>query len=299
MKRKLVKQGVATMMISLPSKWVKEHHLEKGDEIELERIDNNLLISSKTVNKKTETELKLERTDESEIRTLITNAYRAGCDRVKVDFGDEKRFRQLNKIIKSNLIGFDIIKKEKDFCIVENITEPSENQFDNILKKMFLSISELLEITEKRLTGSKEDYEEVEERIQKYDNFCRRVISKNRVLGKKSEFFWTFLSMLMHGQREIYFLNEKLEQKTSISDKTKNLLGDVQELFSLISNVYLKKDIKLLSKVRELHKDAVYKKGQTLLQSKKGKENLILYHMIIAMRQFYHANSPLFGLILK
>jgi len=104
--------------------------------------------------------------------------------------------------------------------------------------------------------------------------------------------------MLMHGQREIYFLNQKLEQKISISDKTKKLLGDAKELFELITEAYLKKDSKLLNKIRGLHKDAVYNKGQSLLQTKKGKENLIIYHMIIALRQFFHANSPLLGLIL-
>ena len=33
MKRKLVKQGAGTMMISLPTKWIKENNLDKGDEV--------------------------------------------------------------------------------------------------------------------------------------------------------------------------------------------------------------------------------------------------------------------------
>ena len=36
MKRKLVQQGAATMMVSLPSKWIKKFGLKKGDEIDLE-----------------------------------------------------------------------------------------------------------------------------------------------------------------------------------------------------------------------------------------------------------------------
>ena len=47
MKRKLVKQGAATMMISLPSKWIKENGLDKGDEIELIEQGGELLIKSR------------------------------------------------------------------------------------------------------------------------------------------------------------------------------------------------------------------------------------------------------------
>ena len=54
MKRKIIKLGPATLVISLPSKWIKQTHVKPGDEIELEEIDNNLVIKaeeSKKINK--------------------------------------------------------------------------------------------------------------------------------------------------------------------------------------------------------------------------------------------------------
>ena len=36
MKRKVVKQGKSTLMISLPSKWVKDNNINRGDEIDLQ-----------------------------------------------------------------------------------------------------------------------------------------------------------------------------------------------------------------------------------------------------------------------
>ena len=45
MKRKLVKQGTTTLMISLPSKWLKNNALNKGDEIEISDDQNGLIIT--------------------------------------------------------------------------------------------------------------------------------------------------------------------------------------------------------------------------------------------------------------
>jgi len=46
MRRKLVKQGAATMMVSLPSKWVKDQKLKKGDEVEVSEAEGRLQITT-------------------------------------------------------------------------------------------------------------------------------------------------------------------------------------------------------------------------------------------------------------
>jgi len=136
MKRSLVKQGESTMMVSLPTKWIKDNNLVKGEEIDISQLDNNLLISSKPINKKTETTITLIGVTESIIRTLITNAYRSGYDKIKIIYSNEKQYLILNDVLKTRLIGFDVTKKENEYCLVENITEPSEEQFENIIIKI-------------------------------------------------------------------------------------------------------------------------------------------------------------------
>jgi phosphate uptake regulator len=297
-KRKLVKQGRFTMMISLPSKWIKENSLEKGDEINLVEKGNSLIIGLEEEKEKKTTQINFSSLTESSIRTLITNAYRRGTDKITVNFNDEKQFIILQEVINSRLIGFEIIKKQGNSCIVENITEPSSDQFDNLLKKMFMNIGDLFDITKTRFEGKKpeEDYNQVEQRIQKYDNFCRRVISKKRLFSNKSELFWTFLTLIIHGQREIYHLNKIINNKTKPGNKEKELLEKSSVMFNLLLEAYEKKDLEILSKMHELEKDLVYKKGYSMLKEKK--ENIIAYHLIASVRGFYQANSPLSGLIL-
>ena len=134
---KLIKQGGGGFTIYLPKKWVDENKLSKGDNLDVTVSGKELIIGPKATNKKSEIETKLTNSSETSIRTLITNVYRTGYDRVKIFFNTEDQFKILQKIIKTRLIGFEVIKKEKDFCIIENITEPSVDQFDNILNKLF------------------------------------------------------------------------------------------------------------------------------------------------------------------
>lgn len=297
MKRKLVKQGAATLMVSLPAKWLKKYNLNKGSEVDIEEAENKLILSSEKITTKSETTIKLTNITESSIRTLITNTYRKGYDKIRVYYKNNEQFKLLQKTIKTRLIGFDIIKKEKDYCIVENITEPSAEQFEQILQKIFYNITSLFETTKKRLNKEKnfEDYEEIEERIQKYDNFCRRVISKQKI-SIPSELMWTFLTLLIHGQREIYHLN-KIPVSQEYSDNLRELLEHCFKIFKMIEEAYAKKDRDILAKIHELEKEIVYKKGYSLLQN--VKETKIVYHIISSARQFYLSASPLGGLLLE
>ena len=301
MKRKLVKQGAATLMISLPAKWVQHHHLNKGSEINIEQVEDSLMISSSTIDIKKEASIELSDSTESSIRTLITNTYRKGYDKIKVKFSNEKQFKILEDVIKTRLIGFEIIKKSQHDCSVENITEPSPDQFETLIRKIFYNIQDLFEITKARLTNpiSFEDIEAIEERIQKYDNFCRRVITKKGIHNQNSELLWTFLTLLIHAQREIYIMNIAINSKIPISEKTTALLEEARKLFELIQKAYIDKNPASINQVHSLEKELIYKKSYPLLERIKGKEAIFIYHIASSIRQFYLSTSPLLGLILS
>src|SRR3989344_2947246 len=301
LKRKLVKQGAATLMISLPSKWVKSNSLTKGDDVSLEEIGNEIHISTESTQLKKETTIKLTGLTESLIRTLITNTYRAGYDKIAVYYNSSEQFKILNEVVSTKLIGFEITKKEKDRCIVENITEPSEGQFETILKKLFMNITSIIENT-RYILGDKsisleevENPEEVEERIIKYDNFCRRVIMKRKTQSKP-EFTWAFLTLIIHAQRELYHLI-KSEKKLTVSKETLDLALSISEIWNILQEAYETKNIDKITKIHDKEKELIYKKGYSALQRAKGKESVALYHILASLRNFYQSNSPLLGIL--
>lgn len=301
-KRSLVQQGTSTLMVSLPAPWVKSNSLQKGSEVSISSLNNDLLISAKPNNYKTETAISIGGT-ESSIRTSITNTYRLGFDRIHVAYSSKEDLRILEQIVKTKLLGFEIVSRDKNKCTIENITEPSEEKFKDLLYKVLFNISEIFNITSARLSGVEPDesFEEVEERIQKYDNFCRRVISKQKYNNDKSELLWTFITMILHGQRELYHLNRymnKLPKEFKASHETKELLNKANATFELVKKAYLEQKQQYLEEVHKMEKDLIYSKGYSLLQ-KNNKESIIIYHIMICIREFYQANSPLSGLILQ
>jgi len=299
MKRKLVKQGVATLMISLPSKWIKKFSLKKGDEISLEELDNKLIITRDKVSSKKQIELNIKNNTESAIRTFIVNTYRTGFDKIKINFRDEKQYKIITNTINDYLIGFEVIEKEKDFCILENITEPSEEQFEILFRKILYNIDLLIRNTEERLKGKKEfsEYKEIVLRVHQYDNFCRRVISKTNILGNKSNLFWTFLTLLIHGQRELYHLNIFLD-KNKIKFKEFDFFENLKVIFSLLNKSYIEKDLSKIERIHELEKDMIYKEFYSKIQ-KNSKDNIVLYHLASSLRNFYLATSPLMVFLSK
>jgi phosphate uptake regulator len=299
MERKLIKQGGGGFTIYLPKKWVEENNLEKGNELSIAVSGKDLVISPKPTDKKSETNIDLKDLTEPSIRSIVTNTYRLGYDRIVVIFNSEKQFSILQEVVKTRLIGFDIIKKETSKCIIENITEPSYDQFDNIVNKMFLSIFDIFDITEKKLKNqfqNLEDFEEVEQRIHKYDNFLRRVIIKEKLIKQKSELFWTFLTLLIHSQRELYFLNKYLTKPLKISSQTINLLEEAIKIFKTIETAYFNKNPDNLKKIPELERNLIYKKSYELLRN--PKESIIIHHIASCIRQLNLSTSPLSGMLM-
>jgi phosphate uptake regulator len=296
MKRSIVKQGAATMMISLPSKWIKKHNLSKGDELEIEERDGSITLSLEPSKHKRETTINITTSIESIIRTTITNAYRLGYDKISINFKDKEAPKIIKDIVERNLPGFEIIKRTDTHCEIESVTEPSNEQFDNIFSKMLMNIDELFAIAEDALNGKKREFEDTERNIMKYDNFCRRVLHKTKNFDV-SMLIWTFHTEIIHAQREIYYLIKYLsENKTKSDKKAQEFLALCKEIYNMLKIVYEKKDIVQVEKVHEKNKE-LNKQFKELM---KKTDNPILIHYIFnAGRKFYLSSSRFVAVLLS
>ncbi|MBI5881467.1 AbrB/MazE/SpoVT family DNA-binding domain-containing protein [archaeon] len=298
MRRKVISQKDSVTM-TLPKRWVSAKGIKAGDEIEVRELPEGLLVSADTRVGKRSTSISITSLTESAIRTMITNAYRLGYDIITVSFRSEEQFRILDQVVKTRLLGFEIIRREKNSCVIESITEPSPDQFEALSKKLLYNISELFGVL-MGIFDKKDvlvDVEETESKIQQYNNFCCRIVSKRLVDMKNSHLFWSYQSHVIHAQREIYFiLRLMMEGKVKPDLLLRGFAKDCAGLFEDLKQAYLKRDIVLMERIQDAEKTLVYKKGYSLLQ--KSKEKVIVYHLMGAIRNFYQATSPLIGLSL-
>ncbi|MDP3728399.1 MAG: AbrB/MazE/SpoVT family DNA-binding domain-containing protein [bacterium] len=298
MKRKLVQQGEATLMVSLPSKWIKDQELQKGDTVDIEENESKLVLSKDFQGRKKETSLQLTSSTESAVRVAIVNAYRSGYDLVHINYQNHKQYTLLQKILKDYIFGFEIVHTEEKSCSIENITEPSSEQFDVLLQKIFDNTRSLLAFTRQRLQGTavKEDYLAITHRVHQYDNFCRRVISKTNKFGSASTSFWTFLTLLLHAQRELYHLNQYLD-KNKILFTEKTLFDGFERMLETLLHAYKQKNIEEIDLIHTLEKELVYKDFYRIVQKGK-KEAIVAHHLTTGIKELYLASSPLLTVIL-
>ena len=283
-------------MISLPTKWIKENKLDKGDEINLEEKGDSLTISLNPETKIKETEVTIHSSTESAMRTILTNVYRAGYDKVKVNVQNNEELKIVEKLVSRQLLGFEIIKKGDKFCLIENITEPSKDQFNNIFSKMILNIEELFDLCKIAFDGGKfEGFIQTEEKIKQFDNFCRRIISKEHI--EHEDLQLAFHQEVVHAQRNLYYLLLFISKNKIKAGKAElEMLGECKRMFDLLKECYASRKIELIEKLHDIQAD-IYKKGYALL-SKSNTNSIILHNLLNATRGFYLASSPLIAFAL-
>ncbi len=299
MKRKLVQQGQSTLMISLPSEWIKRNELKKGDEVDIQSLGASLSLTKEGQFTKKNVSINIRSLTESAVRTALVNAYRFGADKVEIQFKNLEQFQIIILTLKHYLLGMEVTTKGTHSCTLETISEPSVEQFDIIFQKIFYSISLLIELTEERFAGKQpiESYHDIVYKVHQYDNFCRRVIAKQNRPAAEASLFNAFATLLIHGQRELYHLNQYLNNhKQKIVRSI--LLSATKELVMLLQKGYVSKDLASLEQVHEREKELIYGDLYTHL-TKKGNNTIILFHLGSAIKNFYLAASPAMGLIMN
>jgi len=285
MKRKIIELGHDCMVLSLPRKWVLKNNLKKGDDLSVELQDDGLFVSLSEKQKRlSEITLDLEDVRETLTRTVLVNNYRIGYDRMIIRYTGKKQ--QLNDIVDKHLLGFELFSKDKNTYIIESVSEPSYDQFDNIIRKIFFIIKEIIN------TFDKEDISEQVIKVQKYDNFLKRCISKTVFDPREKMFLWQFLSDMTHISREFLHLSIHLNKKSD--DYEQGMIKRLYEMICAVENAYTQKNIDL---VKHLHKEDEKLLSERKAIFKRFKDPLKAYYYLHIARLIFLLNSPLIGII--
>ena len=136
MKRKITKMGPASLVVSLPSKWVKENNVKKGDEVEVLPENKKLLISLDQTQK---TEM-VKKFDANKINSIIERqlsmAYKKGYDEIQLTVNNYAQRQRIIDFV-PQLIGFEIIDQSEDSIILRNISKDSPKEFNTVFKRTF------------------------------------------------------------------------------------------------------------------------------------------------------------------
>ncbi len=180
MRRKLIKHGMSSLLVSLPSRWVKENNLQKGEEIEVEEGQGRVVISAEKHYK-----VAFKETDVSGaglmIKKMVGACYKAGYDEVLIRFSNFSELSAIQTVVREQFNGFELISQSKDSVRIKNLSQIRFEEFDNGLRRFFLIMLQIQEDSAKAIKAG--DYEWLRQTCllkkdaDKFADYCRRAIN--------------------------------------------------------------------------------------------------------------------------
>lgn len=283
MKRKVIQMAGKTMVVSLPSSWVKKYDIKKGEELEVEEQDRRVIIktSKSFVTYK-------KRLDISNLIPIINRsiieAYKKGYDELEIRFDSKELFNRVQKVIEE-LIGFEIIRQEESYCIIKAISQPSINEFDNILRRLFLVIKRM---GEECLIGIKNNDKKIlfdtinlDYNINKFANFCIRHINKMGYdnMEKNNAMFLILNNLEFIGDEYKKISKIAFDLKLKLKKDLFNLHQQVNNLFNLYYEFFYKMKKSQAIEIANL-RDRIMVDASKLLKSKSKEEYEIIFILL-------------------
>ena len=293
MKRKVIQIANSTQLISLPRKWSLQFGIKKGDELEVEEKGSQIIVSTEKGVKNKNVVLDVTDMDRSSIIFYIRSAYRKGYDEIEIHYKrpmtthlrkDERK--KISSIIYEevyHLIGVEILKQKEDMCVIKDISNSSEKDFDIILRRIFLL---LIEMGNDLLEGAKTKNDELLNTIEdRHDNITKLVSYCLRLLNKKGYPDVTQTSILFYIISNLENITDILKWggrdmtyfKPKFTNDAIKVMDGVIDLIRKYYKIYYKFDTKGASELYELRSSLLTKIKNHKLFS--GKELIILNNL--------------------
>jgi len=221
--RKLVQHGASTLITSLPRKWCEKYGLKRGDEINLEERGPILELSTeKTLVVKSQ-KIDIRNLSKSLIWRYILTLYRYGIDEIII--AHENQFDLIQEIANS-LIGFGIVKQEKDKVTIKDLSGVSEGEFKTVYRRCFFLLLDMAEQT-LELYNKKEPLEPIitmDKNLNKYVDYCLRVINKRGFTDPR------LASLYYHTIIQIEYIGDQYSLIAKTKPKELKLFKEINEL---------------------------------------------------------------------
>ena len=279
MKRKTVRLGPSTLVVSLPSKWSKEQQLKPGSELDVTEEDNKLIISTEQVEVKKTVELDLSNTPILHKR-ILASKYMEGYDEIIITVKDAKQARQIQKRV-DGLIGMEIIEQTKDRLVLKDMGTNDNETLQNITRRIFFLLKTIsddsLEAIKKK-EKNLEYLEDMEKNVNKFTEYCFRVLNKKGFENKNQTAIQYTMIFLLENLGDEYkdlvkYIND---EKIVLSDELTNIFKEIHTYHESMEKLFFKyshADAEKLAKTRD---KLVAKTASLLKKTHNTKEAVII-----------------------
>ncbi len=265
MKRKVIQIANSTQLISLPRKWALKYNIKKGDELDIEEQGNKIFVGTENVQEQGSMEVDITGLDRDSFVHLIRNLYIRGYDEIKLIFNnpivDHHRLGQKVKVLSeihsevNRLTGIEVIQQRENFCVLKVLSESSIKDFDLILRRIFLLITDASnDLIKGAVKGDKYLVESIEE---KHNSITKFMANALRLLNKVGYPNYKNTTLYYYIIRCLDEINDILKESArsivkfdiKISITCEKILHRINESLADYHKLYYKFDFKLVEKL--------------------------------------------------
>ncbi len=276
MKRKVIQLAGKTYVITLPTAWVNQWGIKKGEEIEMTEHGPRLIVSTGESREMKKGEVDVSNASERTLRWLLSSLHKKGFDEIEVKTNNPAHFAVIDELVKDLLLGFAVVERTNSKCVIRSLSKELDNQLQVIVRRAFLitlqMADQLAELIKKKSFTDAKAVIELEKTNNQLTNFCERIINKR---GLDEPVKNSFLYVIMWNLEKIgdefkYLAEHTLDRKKTSKEslifleRANKLLRDYYELFYAFDVKKLSDlsdSFKLLTKdIREImpkHEDSV------------------------------------------
>ncbi len=288
-KRKVVQHGPSTLIISLPSKWIRQHNVKKGDELDVDVSGDNILIRCE----KRETNERVEM-DIAPFGKMIPRAlhalYKRGVNELKLNYDERNTFASIQNSLGKEAIGFEILEIGKNYCVIKNVSE-STKEFNQVLRQTFLLLLSMAEDGYYALRqGDLSRLNELlllEETNNRFTTFCRRYLN---VYGSDrydriGPIYFIVEQLESIADHYKYFYRYFISLESKKIEMNEGLWGCFDATNKMLRNFYTlfyKFDSKDLSNLKE-QRDSLIKNLYSILPQVKKPCDVVVFHNLLTL----------------
>jgi phosphate uptake regulator len=300
MRRKIVRQGKATMTISLPAEWIHKYSLKDGDELELEEIGNRIEITTGKVTGDRKAEIDSRKFGKFTKRDL-SHLYILGYDEITIFFDNEEVLQEIKERL-PDCIGYEIIDQTENKIVVKSISSALDEEFDVILRKVFLILKEMSEKIYESMKNKEfsrlKQIRDMETINNKFTSFLLRLLNKKGY--KKQNRTLQAYDMIQNLERLAdeykYLCDNYAESKEAVDKKALDLLKEVNDYFHLLYSLHYQNEPAKMVQLHAKRKALTEAAGEML---RKGKESLLNHHMTSLVEKIYNTAGSYLALAIE
>lgn len=253
--------GGKTYVISLPAPWIKKYGIKKGEELDVEEQGGSIIITTpKGI--ATPKRFEMDITDfEPILPKTLANIYKNGYSEIFIKSSNPLLIKKVEDYFNKYFIGLEVVKQEKNSCLIKQIALTTTEEFDNILRRTFLSI---ISLQEKVLEGIKAKNKAILREAIEQDKLvnnmlalCKSLLNRRNYKDYKDT---TYVYCLCEALQNIadehkliaeYILSHKLKIKQEIRDYETTI-----EIFKQFYEMYYKYEQQILIELSKKTKDS-------------------------------------------